>query len=445
MSRSDSSGAAQSTAVSSSVARDRGIEELRLPAWLERIGSARIHALAEEYGTPFYLYDVDAVNERIEAVRKTVGGHVKVFYAVKANPNLALLRAVREVADGLDISSAGELDQALLAGFPASRLSFAGPAKTDAELDIAIQKGVGCISIESVRELLACIAIAKHRRVRANVGLRINPAFLNRSFGLKMGGKSIQFGIDEEHVASVLQIVQENAGNLVFRGIHVYAGSQCFEADAIVEGVKNTFRIVRQIEQDTGVFCASINLGGGFGVSHGEKDRELDLAALAGALLPVVREFQDASRGEREIIFELGRFLTALAGAYITRVVSSKESRGTSFFMVDGGLNHQLAAAGTFGAALRANYPVRNLSRPDASRTLCSLAGPSCNPTDMLGINVELPRPEHGDLIAVLKSGSYGYTASPLMFLGRPTPAELVSHEGKIVVGRTARGITDFN
>lgn len=445
MSPPDSSGGAQDAAVPGFVSRDPATRESPLPAWLARIGSARVHALAAEYGTPFYLYDADTVNSRIAAVRSAVDDRVKVFYAVKANPNLALLRAVRGVVDGLDISSAGELEQALLAGFPASALSFAGPAKTDAELDMAIQKGVGCISAESTRELRSCIEIAKRRQVRANIGLRINPAFLNRAFGQKMGGKSIQFGIDEEHVDSAMEIVAANAGHLVFHGVHVYAGSQCFEADAVVESVKNTFRIVREMEQRTGAFCRSINLGGGFGVSHGEKDRELDLAALSGALLPVLREFRDGSRGEREIIFELGRFLTATAGAYITRVVSSKESRGTMFFMVDGGLNHQLGAAGTFGATLRANYPVRNLSRPDASKTLCSIAGPSCNPTDMLGINIELPRPEHGDLIAVLKSGSYGYTASPLMFLGRPTPAELVIHEGQVVLGRTPRGITDFN
>jgi diaminopimelate decarboxylase len=349
------------------------------------------------------------------------------------------------VADGLDISSAGELEQALLAGFSPSEMSFAGPGKTDAELDVAIEKGVGCISAESLRELYSCVEIAKRKHMRANVGLRINPTFLNRSFGQKMGGKSIQFGIDEEHIDSAMEVVLANADQLAFRGIHVYAGSQCFEAEAVVDGVKNTFRIVRELEQRTGAFCASVNLGGGFGVSHSEQDRELDLGSLSRALLPILHEFQNAGAREREIIFELGRYLTAVAGTYITRVVSSKESRGTSFFVVDGGLNHQLAAAGTFGAAFRANFPLRNLSRPDAPTTQCSVAGPSCNPTDLLGINVDVPRPEYGDLIAVLKAGSYGYTASPLLFLGRSSPAELVCHGGNIVLGRSVHSMTDFN
>jgi diaminopimelate decarboxylase len=425
---------------------NRGFTESRHPDLLTRLGRERIHALAEQYGTPFYLYDADAVQARIEVVSSMLERRVAVFYAVKANPNLELLRAVSVVADGLDISSAGELEQALLAGFDAERLSFAGPAKNDAELSLAISKGVGCISVESLRELRSCIEIAKRSRLRANVSVRVNPTFLNRSFGMKMGGKPIQFGIDEEDIDSALELIRANVrDHLAFRGIHIYAGSQCFEAAAIVEGVKNTFRVAREIEQRTGLFCHSINLGGGFGVSHGETDRELDLTDLSTLLLPVLREFQQESARSREIVFELGRFLTAAAGVYVTRVISSKESRGATFFMVDGGLHHNLAAAGTFGAALRSNYPLRNLSRPDAPKVVCSIAGPSCNPTDLLGIDVELPRPEHGDLIAVLKSGSYGYTASPLMFLGRKTPAELVVYKDTIVLGRVPRGLAEFN
>jgi diaminopimelate decarboxylase len=148
---------------------------------------------------------------------------------------------------------------------------------------------------------------------------------------------------------------------------------------------------------------------------------------------------------ERELILELGRFLAANAGIYVTRVISSKESRGKSFFIVDGGLHHHLAAAGTFGAALRSNYPLQNISRPAAAKVVCTIAGPSCNPTDMLGIDVELPRPEQGDLIAVLKSGSYSFTASPLLFLGRRTPAELVRDRGKVLLGRRPRSMVEFN
>jgi diaminopimelate decarboxylase len=409
------------------------------------IDAAECRALAERFGTPFFLYDADAVNRRIDLVRRSLEGLVKVFYAVKANPNLELLRAVGRVADGLDISSGGELEQAALAGFDMANLSFAGPAKTRAELTLAIENGVGCISIESMRELLECANVAAQLGLRASIALRVNPLLLNRSFGLKMGGRPVQFGIDEEDVARAVAVVRGNAGTLRFRGIHVYAGSQCFEPAAIAEGVKNTLRIAREIEAAMGSLCGTINLGGGFGVALDDDKPDLDLRALAAALVPILAAFHRSAGTRREIVFELGRYLVADAGLYVARVISSKTSRGKSFVVVDGGLHHHLAAAGTFGAGLRSNFPLRNLSRPDAPKVRCNVAGPSCNPTDLLGIDVELPRPEHGDLIAVLKSGSYGLTASPLLFLGRATHAELVRSRGEIILGRRSRSILDFN
>ena len=410
-----------------------------------RTSQAELHSLAERYGTPYFLYDVDDIARRITLVRESLAGLVEVFYAVKANPNLEILRRLRNVADGLDISSGGELEQASLAGFDMAKISFAGPAKTAKELTASIQQGIGCISIESARELMECVRISRQLGRKANIVVRVNPQVVNRSFAMKMGGKAAQFGVDEENVCVLLERIRTNTESLEFRGIHIYAGSQCFDPAGVVAGVQNCLQIVRQIEAQSGLTCRTINLGGGFGISHAEEGRELDLMSLAKDLVPRLREFRDSSPVERRIIFELGRFLTADAGIYVARVISSKESRGKTFFMVDGGLHHHLAAAGSFGAAFRSNYLLHNLSRPGAEKIRCSIAGPSCNPTDLLGIDVELPRPEIGDLIAVLKSGSYGFTASPLLFLGRQTPAELIYHQGEVILARRPRTIVDFN
>jgi diaminopimelate decarboxylase len=409
-----------------------------------RISVSDLHSLADQYGTPYFLYDVDDITRRIDLVRESFAGLAEVYYAVKANPNLELLRKLRDVADGLDVSSAGELKQACLAGFEMLNVSFAGPAKTASELRTSIESGVGCISIESFRELKDCALLSRQLGRKANIVVRINPQLLNRAFGMKMGGKAAQFGVDEEELDSVVEYIRSAAEDLEFRGIHIYAGSQCFEPAGIVAGVENCLEIARRVEAG-GLLCRVINLGGGFGISHTEEGRELDLNVLAQELLPILRDFVRSSPLKRKIIFELGRFLTADAGIYVARVVGSKESRGKKFFMVDGGLHHHLAAAGSFGAAFRSNYLLRNLSRPGSEKIQCSIAGPSCNPTDLLGIEVDLPAPEIGDLIAVLKSGSYGFTASPLLFLGRQTPAELICHGGKVTLGRRPRTIVDFN
>lgn len=415
-----------------------------LEQW-NKLSKEEFNKIAEKYDTPFYLYDADAIKNRIKIIRESMNNLVKVFYAVKANPNLCLLRAMDGVADGLDISSGGELEQAELAGFEMSKISFAGPAKTRDELTTSIKKGVGCISIESMRELTECIDIAKQTGIKANIVIRVNPKLLNRSFGMKMGGRAIQFGIDEENLSEILDIISTSTQYLAFQGIHIYAGSQCFETAGVIEGVKNTFRIAREIETSTGLTCKTVNLGGGFGVSHTEKNKELDIKSLAVDLLPIIKKFHSTSTTQRKIVFELGRYLTADAGIYVSRVISSKKSRGKTFIMVDGGLHHHLAAAGTFGAAFRSNFMLKNLSRPDNPKIECNVAGPSCNPTDLLGMNVELEQPEHGDLIAVLKSGSYGFTASPLLFLGRQTPAELILQNNEIILGRATKKMIDFN
>lgn len=400
--------------------------------------------LARQHDTPFYFFDAARVRLRIGTVRDALQGHAQIYFAVKANPNLGLLRAVRDAADGVDISSAGELAQAQLAGYDPAQMSFAGPAKTDAELEAAILAGVGCISAESLREIDACARIAARTGRRARLLLRVNPALPNRAYGLKMGGRAVQFGIDEEALPLAIERLLSHRTAVEFCGIHAYVGSQCFDPAGVVEATRNALRIAREVEAVSGLNCSKINLGGGFGMSHGEDKRELDLVALAGDLVPVLAAFREASPNCR-LIFELGRFLLAEAGVYVTRVVSTKASRGKAFVTCDGGLNHHLAAAGTFGAALRSNFALRNLSRPDGELLACNIAGPSCNPTDLLGVDAQIAQPGEGDLLGVLMSGSYGLTASPLLFLGRQTPVELVRDGDTVLVGRRAHPIADFN
>ncbi len=411
--------------------------------WLES-STADWEALALAHGTPFFFFDADVVAGRIRAVRQAMHGMAQIYYAVKANPNLGLLRAVQPVADGVDISSGGELLQAQLAGYDPAMMSFAGPAKTETELEAAIRAGVGCISAESLREIEQCATIAARVGVPARILLRVNPASPNRAYGLKMGGKPVQFGIDEETLPEAETCVLANEGNLEFRGIHSYVGSQCFDPAAVVEATANALRLAQDMERRSGLVCKKINLGGGFGVAHTEQRRELDLSALARGLLPLFAERKTESP-DCDLIFELGRYITAEAGLYVTRAVRTKTSRGKHFVICDGGLNHHLAAAGTFGAALRGNFPAYNLTRPDSTLVTCHIAGPSCNPTDLLGIDARLPAPGEGDLIGVGMSGSYGLTASPLLFLGRPTPVELVRSAGQVLVGRRRHTITDFN
>ncbi len=403
--------------------------------------------LAEAHDTPFYLFDADTVAARMRHVRACFDDLVQVYYAVKANPNLGLLRAVRPAADGVDISSGGELEQALAAGYPAACMSFAGPSKTERELEAAVRAGVGAISVESLREIDACARIAARLGLPARILVRVNPLNVHKAYGLKMGGRAVQFGIDEEALPEAEARVLAHGSHLDFVGMHAYVGSQCFDPAGVVDSTLNALRIADAMAARSGLQCRKINLGGGFGIAHGSEWRELDLAQVAAQLNPLLRAWraQSAAHQDCALLYELGRFITAPAGVYVTQVVGVKSSRGKHFVTCDGGLNHHLAAAGTFGAALRGNFPVLNLSRPDAPAAVCTLSGASCNPTDLLGVDVTLPRPEPGDLVGVAMSGSYGLTASPMLFLGRRTPVELVRSAGAVSVGRQAHAIGHFN
>ncbi|MBK7676808.1 MAG: hypothetical protein IPJ27_19745 [Candidatus Accumulibacter sp.] len=212
---------------------------------------------------------------------------------------------------------------------------------------------------------------------------------------------------------------------------------------AVVEATANALRLAQDMERRSGLVCKKINLGGGFGVAHTEQRRELDLSALARGLLPLFAERKTESP-DCDLIFELAIHY-GRSGTLRDTSRSDQDLAASTSSSATADSNHHLAAAGTFGAALRGNFPAYNLTRPDSTLVTRHIAGPSCNPTDLLGIDARLPAPGEGDLIGVGMSGSYGLTASPLLFLGRPTPVELVRSAGQVLVGRRRHTITDFN
>jgi diaminopimelate decarboxylase len=390
------------------------------------VGDASFEEIAERFGTPFYLYDLDGVRERAAAVKRAFGNSIELLYAVKANPNPELLRGIRDSVDGLDIASTGELRRAIAAGFRPDGISFAGPGKTRAELRESLRSGVGIISVESLRELHDLKELAEMEGVRAPVTIRINPALTVKEFAVKMGGKATQFGIDEEDAGEAADFLRANPHCFDVLGIHVYAGTQCLDEQALAAGLADTLRIAAEMRERHGIECRVINVGGGFGVSYYDEGRALDLALLSGLYNEEFDRYRRETGSNPRFLLELGRYLVAEAGIYVARVVSEKRSRGEQFYVLDGGMNHHLAASGNLGATLRKNYLVRNLSRPGAEKKTCTLVGPLCTPLDLMGKGVAVESPEVGDLVGFLNSGSYGYSASPLLFLGHHLPAEVV-------------------
>jgi diaminopimelate decarboxylase len=372
--------------------------------------------------TPVFVYDAAIVAVRIARFRAAMPA-VDLHYAIKANPHPGLLATIAPLVDGLDVASAGELARAITVK-PAAAISFAGPGKRDAELAAAITAGA-TLNLESEGEAMRALAIADRLGLRPRLAVRVNPDIELRGSGMKMGGRPSPFGIDAARVPALVRHLI--AAGADWRGFHVYAGSQALDAGAIADTQAATLALATRLAEAAGAAPPLVNLGGGFGVPYFAGDRPLDIEAI-GERLGTALAARPAVLYDSRFAIELGRWLVAEAGIYLTRVVDRKESGGETFLILDGGLHHQLAASGNFGTVVRRNYPIAVAHRmgEEATATV-NVVGPLCTPLDRLGDRVALPQAEVGDIIAVFLAGAYGATASPSAFLGHPVAAEVVA------------------
>lgn len=379
---------------------------------------------AREAGdTPLFVYDAAIAAARVARLRAAFSG-IRLHYAIKANPFPPLLAAIAPLVDGLDVASRGEMVRALTVR-PARDLSFAGPGKRDAELAAAIDQGVA-INLESEGEADRALAIAYRLGIQPRLAVRVNPDVELRGSGMKMGGRPSPFGVDADRAAALVRRVID--AGAAWRGFHIFAGSQSLDADAIIDTQAATLALAARLAAEAGAPPPLVNLGGGFGVPYFAGDQPLDVERIGAALRQALARRPPALADSR-FALELGRWLVAESGVYLTRVVDRKESGGETFLVCDGGLHHQLAATGNLGAVVRRNYPLALVRAVNAEpEEIVSVVGPLCTPLDRLGDRLALPRAPVGDLIAVFLAGAYGATASPSAFLGHPPAIELLAH-----------------
>lgn len=388
------------------------------------IGGTRADALVERAGdTPLFVYDVGVVARRIAALRAAMPDALGIHFAIKANSLPAFLAAMCPLVDGFDVASGAELARALAAGMGARAISFAGPGKRDRELEAAIAAGV-TLNLESALEARRALAIADRLGVTPRLAVRVNPDFDLKGSGMRMGGGAKPFGVD---AALVPALVKELLGaGADWRGFHIFAGSQALGAGAIAETQAQTVALAASLADAIGAVPPMVNLGGGFGVPYFAGDAALDIAAIGDALSETLANSALSAAGTHFAI-ELGRYIAAECGVYLTRIIDVKQSHGETFWVVDGGLHHQLAASGNFGTVIRRNYPIAVANRfaAPASETV-HVVGCLCTPLDRLGDAVALPPADVGDLIVLFLAGAYGASASPADFLGQGAAREMV-------------------
>jgi diaminopimelate decarboxylase len=395
------------------------------------IGGLSVEELTATYGTPFFAYDAAIIRRAYQGLATVLGGFAAIHYSIKANPNPAIIRTLLGEGAGVEIASAGEYRAARQAGADPARILFAGPGKRAAELELVIDQGIGEIHLESAEEIALVEALGARHGRRIAVAIRINPVAEVQGGAMRMGGKPTPFGFDEEVIEAVVDRVAASA-HLDLVGIHLFAGTQILDAAMLAEQWRHGLAIAGRVAHRLGRPLATIDLGGGLGIPYFAGEAPLDLAALK-AFIPglIAAQRADPLIRDARVVVEPGRFLVGPAGIYVAGVLASKVSRGQRFLVVDGGMHHHLAASGNLGQFIKRDYPVVAANRMDAvGRSPASIVGPLCTPLDTLARKVDMPNLAAGDLVAILQSGAYGLTASPVGFLSHPPPAEILVDNG---------------
>ncbi|HUG61860.1 MAG TPA: type III PLP-dependent enzyme, partial [Methylomirabilota bacterium] len=287
---------------------------------------------------------------------------------------------------------------------------------------------------------------AEAGRVQA-VSIRINPVAAAGGGAMRMGGKPTAFGFDEEDLEAVVRAVEGQA-SLALDGVHMFAGTQILDADVLALQWRHGLAIASRVAALVGRPLAAIDLGGGLGIPYHPGDAPLDLSRIRAAVpdLDAMRR-ADPGIASARVVVEPGRYLVGAAGVYIARVTATKVSRGRRFAVTDGGMHHHLAASGNLGQVIKRDYPVVAANRMDEPEgAALTVVGPLCTPLDVLARQGALPDLGPGDLVAVLQSGAYGLTASPVGFLSHDTPAEVLVDNGRHgLIRRRARADERFD
>lgn len=395
------------------------------------VGGLAVRDIVEKTGTPAYIYDAATMRSAYRRLAAALEGFASIHYSVKANPHPQVIRVFVEEGAGVEIASVGEYRASLAAGANPESILFAGPGKRMRELEEVLTGGIGEIHIESFEEIERLRAIGKPVRC----SLRVNPVPTVQAGAMRMGGKPTAFGFDEENLQPALDAVSK-VKNIEIIGVHVYGGTQILDEIALLEQWRHAIGLASRIASQLGKPLKTVDLGGGLGIPYHAGDKSLDLDVIAAAVPSLIALIKDDPfLSSAKAIVEPGRFLVGPAGIYVAEVNSVKQSRGTHFVVTDGGMHHHLAASGNLGQVIKRSYPVVAPAKMnDTKWATVTVAGPLCTPLDILARDVVLPKLAAGDYVAVLQSGAYGRTASPINFLSHACAAEVLVENGQVRV-----------
>lgn len=373
-----------------------------------------VKQLAEQFGTPLYVYSRATLERHWHAFNNAFGEHPHlVCFAVKSNPNIAILNVMAKLGSGFDIVSQGELERVLAAGGDATKVVFSGVAKSRQEIARALEVNIRCFNVESEAELLRINQIAGDMGKIAPISLRVNPDVDAHTHPyISTGLKENKFGVSVEQAREVYKLAA-TLPNIKIVGMDCHIGSQLTELQPFLDAVDRLIVLMEQLKQD-GIHLKHLDLGGGLGVTYTD-EAPPHPTEYAKALWEKLRAFS-----ELEIIVEPGRAITANAGILVTKVEYLKSNESRNFAIVDAGMNDMIRPA-LYQAYMNILEIDRTLAREEK---IYDVVGPICETSDFLGKQRKLAIAE-GDYLAQRSAGAYGASMSS-NYNSRPRTAEVM-------------------
>ncbi|ELL4669874.1 diaminopimelate decarboxylase [Vibrio fluvialis] len=365
--------------------------------WAENVSLAQ---LAEDYGTPLYVYSRATLERHWHAFDKSVGDHPHlVCYAVKANSNLGVLNTLARLGSGFDIVSAGELERVVAAGGNPAKVVFSGVGKTAAEMKRALELNIKCFNVESEPELERLNQVAGEMGVKAPISLRINPDVDAKTHPyISTGLRDNKFGIAFDRAPDVYRLAQR-LENISIHGIDCHIGSQLTAIEPFIDATDRLLALIDSLKAE-GINIKHLDVGGGLGVVYRD-ELPPQPSEYAKALLSRLANHQDL-----ELIFEPGRAIAANAGLLLTRVEFLKHTEHKNFAIIDAAMNDLMRPA-----LYQAWQDIVPVSPREGAALTYDLVGPVCETGDFLGKDRSLVL-KQGDLLAVRSAGAYGFAMS---------------------------------
>lgn len=390
-----------------------------------------LNSIASVIGTPFYIYSKKSLADRFQEFKTSFNElDNKIFFAVKSNSNLNIMKLFYSLGAGLDVNSGGELYRALKIGANPKNLLFTGVGKTEGEILLGLRNNIFLFKAESVQEIELMNKLAASENKKARIAIRVNPNVDPKTHPyITTGLYESKFGIDEDAAFDAFKFASQLA-NIEIIGIDMHLGSQITDLSVYQDAIKIINRMIQKL-RESGIHLTHFDIGGGLGVQY-NSEASPSAKDFAEAICPLLKE------SNCKIFMEPGRYLTADSGALVSKVLFTKEHRDKNFLIVDAAINDLLRPA-----LYQAYHHILPIKQINTNSVKYDVVGPVCETGDFLALDRSLQKMDRGEHIAIMTSGAYGFVMSSNYNSRRRVP-EIIVDSDKFYVARERESYDDL-